>query len=385
MTVQPNQLADKPNNVDAQGSPPTVGAAQGTAYPKDVGGAVHEWFVNLEGVEVQITEGGVVKGSGGEVNTGENLGGEKELFKVKSGLNLQFRTLKAGAGISMVQNTDDIEISSSGEANGGLNVGTGAGNVFKDKDGVVLRFRRILAGTNVTITQVSDDIRIDASGGGSGEVNTGSSLGAGEGAVFKQKTGVDLEFRSIKAGTNVTITQDGSEITINSSGGVGGTPLEIKEAGVSVDTDVSELDFRGEGHNVTQTGAGQVQYHSREYKFTLPAAASLAARITASTDIPAGFTVQTADAAAEANFGSSVDTLVATHGLTNKIAANITVFEVTNSGPAGVQRITELVQIHTNQGVVRTNVAKDKCAVMDLTSNYALDPAKDLIVYLKLI
>lgn len=54
--------------------------------------------------------------------------------------------------------------------------------------------------------------------GGSGEANTASNLGAGEG-VFAQKTGVDLEFKSLVAGTNITLTGSADEITIDASGG----------------------------------------------------------------------------------------------------------------------------------------------------------------------
>ena len=59
------------------------------------------------------------------------------------------------------------------------------------------------------------------SSGGDGEVNTASNIGAGEG-VFAQKTSEDLEFKSLVAGTNVTLSSNGTEITINStaSGGV---------------------------------------------------------------------------------------------------------------------------------------------------------------------
>ena len=63
---------------------------------------------------------------------------------------------------------------------------------------------------------VNDKIGEVGSGGG-GEVNTASNVGAGE-DVFKQKTGVDLEFRTLIAGTNITITANPNDLTIDSSG-----------------------------------------------------------------------------------------------------------------------------------------------------------------------
>lgn len=49
-------------------------------------------------------------------------------------------------------------------------------------------------------------------------VETASNVGTGEG-VFKQKTGVDLEFKTLLGGTNVTITNNANDLTIDASGG----------------------------------------------------------------------------------------------------------------------------------------------------------------------
>lgn len=51
-----------------------------------------------------------------------------------------------------------------------------------------------------------------------GEANTASNLGSGH-EVFASKSGVDLTFKSLVAGSNVTIVHDADEITISTSGG----------------------------------------------------------------------------------------------------------------------------------------------------------------------
>ena len=59
-------------------------------------------------------------------------------------------------------------------------------------------------------------------GAAGGEVNTASNVGGGNG-VFAQKVGVDLQFRSLVAGTNINISSGTTELTISSTGGGGGS------------------------------------------------------------------------------------------------------------------------------------------------------------------
>lgn len=57
--------------------------------------------------------------------------------------------------------------------------------------------------------------------GGTGSINTASNVGAGDG-VFKQKALDDLEFKTLTAGANITLTDSANEIEISATGGGGG-------------------------------------------------------------------------------------------------------------------------------------------------------------------
>ena len=54
-----------------------------------------------------------------------------------------------------------------------------------------------------------------------GETNSASNLGAGEG-VYASKSGVDLRFKSLVAGSNVSLSADSTSVTISATGGGGG-------------------------------------------------------------------------------------------------------------------------------------------------------------------
>ena len=119
-----------------------------------------------------------------------------------------------------------------GEVNTASNVGIGTGEIYKQKTGVDLEFKTLIAGTNISLTNGTSEVTIEAAGS-VGESNTASNVGIGGGTIYKQKSGVDLEFKSIKAGSNITVTNNASDITIAASGGSGGNTYMAASLGVA--------------------------------------------------------------------------------------------------------------------------------------------------------
>lgn len=64
-------------------------------------------------------------------------------------------------------------------------------------------------------------VEVAGGGGGGGEINTASNLAGGQG-VFAQKVGFDLQFKSLVAGTGISLSSTANTITITNTGGGGG-------------------------------------------------------------------------------------------------------------------------------------------------------------------
>lgn len=97
------------------------------------------------------------------------------------------------------------------------------GNVANDGTGDDLREAFLKVNQNFEELDLRDD-----------EQTTGSNTGDGEG-IFGQRINYDLQFKSLVAGTDVTITSDASEITISADGGLKYLRVDADSGNIVVD------------------------------------------------------------------------------------------------------------------------------------------------------
>lgn len=154
------------------------------------------------------------------ITTASNLGGGEIVFAQETGTELQFKTLVAGAGMTLTSTGNEITIGTTGASVTGSNIGTGF-NIFAGKIGLDLQFRSLNTGTgNINFSFANNGDTLELTN--LAEINTASNLGAGEG-VFAQKSTYDLEFKSLVAGDNINISSDANEITISANANTGFT------------------------------------------------------------------------------------------------------------------------------------------------------------------
>lgn len=114
-----------------------------------------------------------------------------------------------GTGFELVEGTP----SASGESNTSSNLGAGEG-LASAKSGADLPFKSLLAGSNITLASDANTVTINSTASGGGETNTSSNVGTGTG-IFKQKSGVDFQFKSLLSGNGVNISSASNEITLS--------------------------------------------------------------------------------------------------------------------------------------------------------------------------
>jgi len=142
---------------------------------------------------------------------GNSLIGGTAVYVDKTTNNLNFRSLVAGANIGITNNANTITIAATGVVTSVVAAsGTGL-SLIEDGTAPVVDLRTLLADTALNM----GGLAFATAAGVITVSNTlrGSSLGAGT-AVYVDKTTNFLNFRSLVAGSNITITNDASTITI---------------------------------------------------------------------------------------------------------------------------------------------------------------------------
>lgn len=169
-----------------------------------------------------------------------------------SSQSLILRGIEGGAGIVVEVSDADgapgttggkIVISSTtasgaGEVNTASNVGTGTG-LYAQKSGADLQFKSLKAAGGVSISSDADSVTISADG----EANTLVSLGSGA-TLVGPKSGTALQVKSVVAGTGIQVIENAGDITIvNTNNGEANTGSNLG-SGIGVFANKNGVDLR---------------------------------------------------------------------------------------------------------------------------------------------
>jgi len=92
------------------------------------------------------------------------------------------------------------------------NVGTGTGNVYRDKTGEQINLKTIRQGAGITVTNNADDVTITCTI--TGESTTVANVGTGTGQSYRDMTGAQINLKTIKQGAGITVTNNADDVTI---------------------------------------------------------------------------------------------------------------------------------------------------------------------------
>jgi hypothetical protein len=163
-----------------------------------------------------------------------------ELVRLPLGTTGQVLTVDTTAPNCIIW--DEIgEILDVGEDNTASNIGVTGSDIFFQKSGIDLEFRGLLAGDNITLVQDDKNIIISAAD----DKTTATNIGITGFNVFSDETGDNLEFKGLIEGTNIELIEDAQNITINaidattvSNLGITGSNIFLQEVG-------DDLQFKG--------------------------------------------------------------------------------------------------------------------------------------------
>jgi hypothetical protein len=150
-----------------------------------------------------------------ETTTVANVGtGTGNVYRDKTGEQINLKTIKQGAGITVTNNADDVTITCTitGESTTVANVGTGTGQSYRDMTGAQINLKTIKQGAGITVTNNADDVTITCTV--TGESTTVANVGTGTGQSYRDMTGAQINLKTIKQGAGITVTNNADDVTI---------------------------------------------------------------------------------------------------------------------------------------------------------------------------
>lgn len=438
MPINNNQLDPRPKPQEASSTVPTTGVGIGVFYTKDVGGGqIEGFYIDNQGQESQITNNGslVSIGSGVFVDIATQAEAEAGTDNTKGMTPL--RVLQSinsnggsGGGASVdVQFNDVVTVSGASAINftgGGVTVNNAGGgkativvpgasgggavaldgltnvNVPGPTNNQVLAFNTIsslweaqtIPGasplalndiTNVSAPTPADGQVLKYNGTTSQWESQADNQGGGGVTTIVALT--DVNISGILDGQIIAWDNANSQfVAVNPPTGGGGGASNLSDLGDVSTTGVTNgqiLSYNSTNSRFEPVAAPTGGGSTDEFTFSLPADVTLNDRIAGVVGLPANWALNTADEGTEPQFGTDADTLIITWdpALSTKIAAEITIFQSTTTGPPAVQGIVKLDL--TSVSDQKTNTAKTRGAAF--LSGKGVDPSKDLDVFIKLI
>ena len=160
------------------------------------------------------------------------------LWKTLSNPSFVSKDLISSTGIS-ISNTSDTVIFSNSLPSTDITLSdaglTGASLVAISSVNPHLKVKSLIAGSNITLTDISDTITINSTGGGGGSY-TFSNAGSGTTLVSTTSGINDFKTVSITAGANVAISNSGTDIVISASGSSGTNTINVTSIPSSAST-----------------------------------------------------------------------------------------------------------------------------------------------------
>lgn len=189
-----------------------------------------------------------------------NTGSGQGLFKGGNVFqSVTFRSIAAGPNVTILSGNNEITISVTGSyltSSRGLNSGSGQGLYKGNSDQGTLQFRSIVAGTNVTIISGSEQITISAAGASGITSSSGINSGSGQGIYKGNSDAGTLQFRSLIQGSNINFLSGSEQLTISATGFITSSQAVNSGSGEGLykgNSDLGTLQFRkiNAGTNIT--------------------------------------------------------------------------------------------------------------------------------------